>query len=160
MIGSPPPLRSVTVLPLLTILEPQSRFWGQTSQIPSSLSPKRDCGPKRVNIIVEHSPSFPRRRACNCRSAPTHATRRSQQLTPVQTPAAVQTPHRLVSQPGPSPCCRSCVCVFALHVLWFETMWLCELVRRGGYSWWIGGTLVWSEIEQNCERSDFFLFFC
>ena len=24
-------------------------FWGQTSQFPSSLSPKRDCGPKRVN---------------------------------------------------------------------------------------------------------------
>ena len=30
-------------------LEPQSRFWGQTSHIPSTLSPKRDCGPKRVN---------------------------------------------------------------------------------------------------------------
>ena len=25
-------------------------FWGQTIQIPSSLSPKRDCGPKRVKI--------------------------------------------------------------------------------------------------------------
>ena len=24
-------------------------FWGQTTQIPSSLSPKRDCGPKRAN---------------------------------------------------------------------------------------------------------------
>ena len=24
-------------------------FWGQTSQVPSTLSPKRDCGSKRVN---------------------------------------------------------------------------------------------------------------
>ena len=27
-------------------------FWGQTTQILSSLSPKRDCGYKRVNIVV------------------------------------------------------------------------------------------------------------
>ena len=33
----------------LTLSEPQSRCWGQTTQIPSSLSPKRDCGSKRVN---------------------------------------------------------------------------------------------------------------
>ena len=26
-------------------------FWGQTTQISSSLSPKRDCGPKGVNIL-------------------------------------------------------------------------------------------------------------
>ena len=31
---------------LFTLLEPQSRFWGQTSQIPSKLSSKRYCGPK------------------------------------------------------------------------------------------------------------------
>ena len=33
----------------LTLIEPQSCFWGQTSQIPSSLPPKRDCGPKTDN---------------------------------------------------------------------------------------------------------------
>ena len=32
----------------LTPLEPQFRFWGQNSQISSSLSPKRDCGSKGV----------------------------------------------------------------------------------------------------------------
>ena len=57
------------IMPLLTVLEPQSHFgdepvkfqvaclqngaavpiWRQTSQIPSRLSPKRDCGSKRVN---------------------------------------------------------------------------------------------------------------
>ena len=31
---------------ILTPLEPQFRFWGQTSQISSSLSPNRDCGSK------------------------------------------------------------------------------------------------------------------
>ena len=45
----------------LTLLEPQSRFWGQTSQIPSSLSPKRDCGSKGVNLSVRLSsiPTMP-----------------------------------------------------------------------------------------------------
>ena len=39
------PVRTVAIntAATLTLLEPQSRFWGQTSQIPSSLSPKRDC---------------------------------------------------------------------------------------------------------------------
>ena len=36
-------------------------FWGQTSQIPSTLSPKRDCSPKRV--YGDSSPFFPRRLA-------------------------------------------------------------------------------------------------
>ena len=31
-------------------------FWGQTSQIPSSLSPKRDCGPRRVKVPVDLVP--------------------------------------------------------------------------------------------------------
>ena len=38
----------------LTLLEPQSHMWGQTTQMSSSLSPKRDCGPKRVNGNVCH----------------------------------------------------------------------------------------------------------
>ena len=41
-------MKYVTKVTLLTPLEPQSRFWGQTNQIPRTLSPKRDCGPKRV----------------------------------------------------------------------------------------------------------------
>ena len=38
---------------LLTPLEPQSHMWGQTTQISSSLSPKRDCGSKGVNTISQ-----------------------------------------------------------------------------------------------------------
>ena len=45
----------------LTLLEPQFRFWGQTTQISSSLSRKRDCGSKGVkkqvhkgNILYEY----------------------------------------------------------------------------------------------------------
>ena len=34
--------------PALTFLGLQSRFWGQTTLISSSLSPKRDCSPQRV----------------------------------------------------------------------------------------------------------------
>ena len=37
------------VILMLTLLEPHSHMWGQTSLIISSLSPKRDWGPKRVN---------------------------------------------------------------------------------------------------------------
>ena len=37
---------------VLTLLEPQSRVWGQTSQISGSLSPKRDCGPKLKLLIL------------------------------------------------------------------------------------------------------------
>ena len=33
---------------VLTLLEPQSHMWGQTTLISSSLSPKRDCGSKGV----------------------------------------------------------------------------------------------------------------
>ena len=32
----------------ITLLEPHSHMWGQNTLIISSLSPKRDCGPKRV----------------------------------------------------------------------------------------------------------------
>ena len=39
-----------------SLLEPQPRFWGQTSQIPSSLPPKRDCGSIRVKpLLCQHS---------------------------------------------------------------------------------------------------------
>ena len=48
-----PPSPSIPVV--LTSLEPQFRFWGQTSQISSSLSPKRDCGSKGVKAILEES---------------------------------------------------------------------------------------------------------
>ena len=37
--------------PRLILLEPQSHMWGQSTQISSSLSPKRDCGSKGVNPI-------------------------------------------------------------------------------------------------------------
>ena len=39
--------RGRCLLTLLELLGLQSRSWGPTTQIPSSLSPKRDCGPKR-----------------------------------------------------------------------------------------------------------------
>ena len=35
-----------------TLLEPQSRFWGQTSQTPSSLTQKRGCDPERLNRLL------------------------------------------------------------------------------------------------------------
>ena len=48
---TPPPLGSVDtyINPFRTAV--QSCFYGQTSQIPSSLSPKRDCGSKGVNNV-------------------------------------------------------------------------------------------------------------
>ena len=44
-------LRGEPLLPraVLTLLEPHSHIWGQNTLIISSLSPKRDWGPKRVN---------------------------------------------------------------------------------------------------------------
>ena len=40
-----------------TLSEPQSRLRGQTSQIPSALSPKRDCGPERaIRQLRDKSP--------------------------------------------------------------------------------------------------------
>ena len=39
---------------VFALIEPQSHMWGQTSQIPSSLSPKRDCGPEKVNYFGPH----------------------------------------------------------------------------------------------------------
>ena len=46
------PQIGTAVLKGLTHLEPQSRFGGQSTQIPSRLSSKRDCGPKRVERIL------------------------------------------------------------------------------------------------------------
>ena len=34
----------------------QSHVWGQSTQIPSSLSPKRDCSPKRVELFTINTP--------------------------------------------------------------------------------------------------------
>ena len=42
----------------LSLLEPQSHMWGQTTQISSSLSPKRDCGSKGVNTRVDDCCAF------------------------------------------------------------------------------------------------------
>ena len=36
----------------LTLLAPQSHIWGQSTQTISSLSPKRDWGPKRVKYVL------------------------------------------------------------------------------------------------------------
>ena len=36
----------------LSPLEPQSRFGDKPLKLLSNLSPKRDCGPKRVNLLV------------------------------------------------------------------------------------------------------------
>ena len=51
--------------PHLTLLGPQSRFWGQIGQISSSLSPKRDCGPKRVKELYTQPENWLRQRS-NC----------------------------------------------------------------------------------------------
>ena len=43
----------VHVLIVVLLLNPFSTavlFWGHTSPIPSGLSPKRDCGPNRVEL--------------------------------------------------------------------------------------------------------------
>ena len=40
----------------LTLLEPHSHMWGQDALIISSLSPKRDWGPKRVNTYLRVDP--------------------------------------------------------------------------------------------------------
>ena len=42
----------------LTLLGVRSRYWGQTCQILSSVSPKRDCTPKRVNPFGTLGPRF------------------------------------------------------------------------------------------------------
>ena len=47
-------VRTLVLVPGITAINPFRTavpFWGQTSQISSSLSPKRDCGPKRVKNI-------------------------------------------------------------------------------------------------------------
>ena len=43
---------------ILNPFRPADPFWGQTTQFSSSLSPKRDCGSKRVNP-KPHSSSIP-----------------------------------------------------------------------------------------------------
>ena len=48
------------------LLKPQSLFRGQTTQILGSLSPKRDCSPKRVNstsINIDYSETFPEKKS-------------------------------------------------------------------------------------------------
>ena len=46
-------------------------FWGQTSQIPSSLSPKRDWGSKRVKLATKH-PTITVRSSCFCNTSGRH----------------------------------------------------------------------------------------